>query len=202
MHAPNIDLLALAHGQARWVLGHLGLHAGEDEARFDAYLKSLRRDGVPFAKDELGVGAGYNLSYRFVHLMELGVALAFRTQGILSRHIVGLIASYRTALRPLYRQAWFERDSERGSPRLVTIEGVPEQRKISGMYLDLSLTYSATGMVRVIEPKLLGPAEAHEFFMAHHRQVYPRPPLPISQYAEDIVRLAGAAPEFKRGRPA
>jgi hypothetical protein len=98
----RIDRLALSHGQVRWVLSSLGLHAGEDEATFDAYIKSLRRDGVPFARGELGVGAGYGLLYRYPHLMELAVALALRTQGILSRHIVALLAQHRGVLRPLY----------------------------------------------------------------------------------------------------
>ena len=74
--AAQIDRLALSHGQARWVLDYLGLHAGEDVQTFDAYIKSLRRDGVPFARDELGVGPGHNLKYRYSHLMELAVALA------------------------------------------------------------------------------------------------------------------------------
>ena len=78
----QIDRLALSHGQARWVLRTLGLHAGEDEHTFDAYIKSLRRDRVPFAQGELGVGAGHNITYRYPHLMELAVALALRTQGI------------------------------------------------------------------------------------------------------------------------
>src|SRR5271169_1805329 len=118
-----IDRLALSHGQARWVLSSLGLHAGEDEQTFDAYIKSLRRDGVPFARDELGVGAGHNLAYRYPHLMELTVALALRTQGVLSRHIVGLLAEYRSILRSHYRRAWLERDKGLGKPRKVAIVG-------------------------------------------------------------------------------
>src|ERR1700730_1395348 len=104
--AVRIDRLALSHGPARWVLGYLGLHAGEDEPTFDSYIKSLRRDGVPFAADELGVGAGYNLTYQYSHMMELAVALALRTQGVLSRDIVGLLAEHRSTLRLLYRRAW------------------------------------------------------------------------------------------------
>ena len=42
---------------------------------------------MPFAGAELGVGAGHNLKYEYPQLMELAVALALRTQGILSRHI-------------------------------------------------------------------------------------------------------------------
>ena len=114
----------------------LGLHAGEDEQTFNSYIKSLRRDGVPFATNELGVGAGHNLTYRYPHLMELAVALALRTQGVLSRHIVGLLAQYRSILRSHYRQAWLERDTGLGKPRKVVIDGNKE-RRFSGAYLDL-----------------------------------------------------------------
>jgi hypothetical protein len=197
--AAPIDLLALSHGQARWVLSYLGLHAGEDEPTFDSYIKSLRRDGVPFAPDELGVGAGHNLTYRYSHLMELAVALALRTQGVLSRHIVGLLAQYRSILRSHYRQAWLERDTGFGKPRKVVIDGSTE-RQFSGAYLDLSLTYSSYGVLSVIEPRLLDPVQALDYYMAGHQSLYPRTPLPISQFAEDVVRLAEGAPEIKRGR--
>ena len=197
--ALRIDRLALSHGQARRVLINLGLHAGEDEPTFDSYIKSLRRDGVPFAADERGVGAGHNLAYRYPHLMELGVALALRTQGILSRHIVALLAQGRGMLRPLYRRAWLERDSGVGAPRQVSVEGSITSR-ISGAYLDLSLSYTSYGMLHATEPRLLNPANAFEYFMAHQTSLYARPPLPISQYAENIVRLAEGAPEIKRGR--
>jgi hypothetical protein len=197
--ALRIDRLRLTHGQARWVLNNLGIHAGEDQQRFDALIKSLRRDGVPFAPEELGVGAGHNLAYRYEHLMELAVALAWRTQGILSRHIVGLMAQYRSRLRPLYHKAWLERSIGVGAPRSVVIDDNIQQR-ISGTYLDLSLTYNETGMPRVLEPRLLNPVEAFRYYMAGHSCVYPRPPLPISQYAIDIVRLAEDPPEIKRGR--
>jgi hypothetical protein len=197
--ASHIDRLALSHGQARWVLIHLGLHAGEDEPTFNSYIKSLRRDGVPFGPDELGVGAGHNLAYRYSHLMELAVALALRTQGVLSRHIVGLLGQYRSVLRSHYRRAWLERDTGLGKPRKVVIDGSSE-RRFSGAYLDLSLQYTSDGVLVVIEPRLLGPVQALDYYMAGHQSLYPRPPLPISQFAEDVVRLAEDAPEIKRGR--
>lgn len=197
--AARIDRLALSHGQARWVLSQLGLHAGEDESTFDSYIKSLRRDGVPFAPGELGVGAGHNLKYRYPHLMELAVALALRTQGILSRHIVGLLAEGRSILRPLYRRAWLERESGIGARRYLLVDG-ETPRYISGAYLDLSLMYSSTGVLLATEPRLLEPVGALDYYMARHQQVYPRPPLPISQFAADVVRLAEIAPEIKRGR--
>jgi hypothetical protein len=196
---PQIDRIGLSHGQARWVLIHLGLHAGEDEPTFNSYIKSLRRDGVPFDPDELGVGAGYNLTYRYSHLMELAVALALRTQGVLSRHIVGLLGQYRSILRSHYRQAWLERDTGLGEPRKVVIDGNTE-RRFSGAYLDLSLQYTSDGVLVVIEPRLLDPVQALDYYMAGHQSLYPRPPLPISQFAEDVVRLAEDAPAIKRGR--
>ncbi len=199
--ATRIDLLALSHGQARWVLDYLGLHAGEDVQTFDAYIKSLRRDGVPFARDELGVGPGHNLKYRYSHMMELAVALALRTQGVLSRDIVGLLAFHRTLLRSHYRRAWLERESGVGAPRKVVIEGITE-RRISGAYLTLELGYNSYGVLMMMEPKLIDPVDAFDHYMGLHRLVYPRPPLPISQIAEDIVRLAEGVPEIKRGRRA
>jgi len=197
--ASHIDRLALSHGQARWVLNNLGLHAGEDEQTFDSYIKSLRRDGLPFARDELGAGAGHNLAYRYPHLMELTVALALRTQGVLSRHIVGLLAEYRSILRSHYRRAWLERKTALGKPRKVVIDDGTE-RQFSGAYLDLSLTYTSYGVLSVIEPRLLDPVKALDYYMAGHDSLYPRPPLPISQYAKNVVGLAEVAPEIKRGR--
>jgi hypothetical protein len=196
----RIERLSLSHGQALWVLNDLNLHGGGDGQTFDNYIKSLRRDGVPFAPDEVGVGRGHNLKYRFPHLMELAVALALRTQGILSRDVVGLLAFHRSLLRAHYRQAWIERERELGAAKTVVINGTIE-RLISGTYLDLSLTYNANGALSMSEPKLIDPAEAFDHYMGHHRQVYPRPPLLISQFAEDIVRLAEVAPEIRRGRP-
>jgi len=195
----RIDRLALDHGQARWVLIYLGLHAGENEQTFDSYIKSLRRDGLPFASVELGVGAGHNLKYRYPHLMELAVALALRTQGILSRDIVGLLAQYRPILRAHYRRAWLERESGLGARRTVLIDGCTE-RQFSGAYLELALGYNSSGALLATEPRLLDPIEALDYYMAGHQSVYPRPPLPISQFSEDIIRLAEDAPMIKRGR--
>jgi hypothetical protein len=131
--------------------------------------------------------------------MELAVALALRTQAILSRDIIHLLATCRPILRPNYRRAWLERETQLGAPRPVTIDG-SIRRRFSGVYLDLSLTYSERGVLLMHEPRLLDPVQALDYYMAHHRSLYPRPPLPLSQYAEDIVRMAEGAPEIKRGR--
>jgi hypothetical protein len=196
----QIGRIRLTHGQARWVLAQLGLHAGGDALTFDNYLKSIRRDGVPFGADELGIGTGHNLTYRYEHVMELAVALALRTQGILSRDVVALLAQFRPVLRPLYRQAWLFQESGLGARREVTITGEDRTRTISGVYLDLNLIYTDRGILNATEPRLLSPVEAFDAYMAGHQSVYPRPPIPVSQIAADVVRLAECAPEIRRGR--
>lgn len=108
--ADQISSISLSHGQARWVLRHFDLTSRESDQSFDALLKSLRRDGIPFAPEEAGRGAGFNLVYRYENLMELVLAFAFRTQGILSRDFIRLIANLRGQLRPMFRSAYLERD--------------------------------------------------------------------------------------------
>jgi hypothetical protein len=197
---PDIDDVALGHGQARWVLAHLNLWTGADDVTFDAYLKSLRRDGIPFAQKEQGVGAGHTLTYRYEHLMELAVALALRAQAILPRHIVALLAERRFMLRRLYRRAYTEGDQGLGAQRHLNLPN-GSSLPVGGVYLDLRLEYIDTGALVSIEPELIGPVEAIKRFMRQHRKVYPRPPLPISDMAADIVSLAREAPEIRRGRP-
>jgi hypothetical protein len=195
-----LDGIALGHGQARWVLAHLNLRTGADDATFDAYLKSLRRDGVPFAKEEQGVGTGHTLTYRYEHLMELAVALALRAQAILPRDVVALLAERRAVLRRLYRRAYAERETGLGAQKVVKL---PDQTSlpIAGVYLELRLEYTKSGALVSIEPELIDPLKALKRFMMQHRKVYPRPPLPISNIAADVVELATAAPEIRRGRP-
>ena len=55
-----LDAISLTHGQARWAMQNFNMLSGESESTFDAFIKSLRRDGVPFADEEKGVGAGLN----------------------------------------------------------------------------------------------------------------------------------------------
>lgn len=129
------------------------------------------------------------------------MALAFRTQGILARDIVRLLADHRDQLRVLYREAWVERDTGRGKPREILVDG-GNKTVAKGVYLDVGLLYTETGLLFHAEPKLLDPLQALRAFLARHELRWPRPPLPISQIADNVVLLAEAAPEIKRGRPA
>ena len=104
------------------MLTHLGLRVGDSEAQFDAWLKYVRRMGVPFYLHELGRGAGVNVIYKFYHVMELAVALALRTQGILPLAPAELLVENRDVLRPLYHQAYLERDRGLGAVVKVRFE--------------------------------------------------------------------------------
>jgi len=210
---PNFTQISLSHGQARWVLRHFNMSASETDASFDSLLKSLRLAGIPFAPEERGGGAGHNIVYRFEHLMELALALAFRTQGILARDLVNLIAQNRDTLRAFFRRAYLERDTGLGEARGLYVTdqkpngGDPMAQphqfliNISGAYLDLALITLPGGMTGAFKFNLLGPQEAVKAFMVGHQNLYPRPPLPLSDIASDVVRLAsGPIPEFRRGR--
>ena len=80
----------------------------DSERTFDAYLKYLRREGLPFAPEEMGVGRGNLLRYRYVHLMEMAVALYLRSQAILPTDVVRVLAGLRAELRPIYERAYIE----------------------------------------------------------------------------------------------
>ena len=56
--------------------------------------------GVPFYLHELGRGAGVNVIYKFYHVMELAVALALRTQGILPLDLLELAGAEARGAAP------------------------------------------------------------------------------------------------------
>ena len=195
-----LDRISLSHGQVRWLLRHL-FDLGEDsDATFDAYLKFLRRHGVPFAKGETPGSPGVNVVYDYEHIMELAVALALRRQAILKKDTVGLLVRLRDELRPLYPRAWLERD--RGLGKRVTVEVAgAKPLKVPGLWLDLGLRYSEGQVLSITgRPKLLGPAGAVREFCTVNRQRYFRDPIRISDLAAAVVELAAAAPEYRRGR--
>jgi hypothetical protein len=200
-NSPSIHDLALNHGQARWVLQHLGLRVGDDAARLDSWLKYARRMGVPFWPNELGGGTGTNVIYRYWHMMELAVALALRAQGVLPGDLLTLLVQNRELLRRLYARAWHERESGLGAPIKVRAEGDDRWLRGSGTFLYLRLDYGPNGLLSHTEPRLIGPWEAVGAALAKHDKVYPRPPLPLSDIAENVMELGSAAPEVRRGRP-
>jgi hypothetical protein len=224
-----LDSILLTHGQARWAMQNFNMLSGESESTFDAFIKSLRRDGVPFADDEKGVGAGFNLKYRYENLMELALALTLRTQGIVARDMVKLIAAHRPKLRSFFRTAYLDRaqkgaeleglyigpvaSADNYGKRLSDfisddsdIQKAPlnsshfiHLSNISGWHLDLSLVCLPGGTLTMFNFDLVNSSKAISTYIKGHRNLYPRPPIPLTDIAVDVVRLAQGAPEIKRG---
>ena len=193
---PNFNL---SHGQAVFVLQHLFDGNASSGSAFNSYIKYLRRAGIPFDADELGVGAGTNVVYAYEHLMELSVALFLKSQAILPKDVVQLLANLRDELRPIYQLAWTERDTGLGAPIWVRT-GKSKKFRLKGVYLDLQLRYTEGNFLTTLGPSALGPAGYIGAVGTQHRRQYFRDPIPLSELAEDVVRLAEAAPEIKRGR--
>ena len=193
---PNFNL---SHGQAVFVLQHLFDGNASSGSAFNSYIKYLRRAGIPFDANELGVGAGTNVVYAYEHLMELSVALFLKSQAILPKDVVQLLANLRDELRPIYQLAWTERDTGLGAPIWVRT-GKSKKFRLKGVYLDLQLRYTEGNFLTTLGPSALGPAGYIGAVGTQHRRQYFRDPIPLSELAEDVVRLAEAAPEIKRGR--
>src|SRR5262249_802325 len=100
----EIPKLSLSHGQVLWALSH-GMPASQETADQVRYLRLL---GVPFGRDDLGMGSGNRISYRFEHLIELGLALFGLRRGVKPKDIAGMLVKNRAQLRRLYRQAFQE----------------------------------------------------------------------------------------------
>lgn len=198
--ASEIENIGLSHGQARWIAVHLNLRVGDDNSRFDAYLKALRRAGVPFSRDETGVGAGHNLLYRYEHLMEVAVALFLRAQAMSLTDVASLIVAHRSAFRDSCYQAYIQGASGLGTDQLAEFNGSAElPRRISGCYLTFMVDYQPSGILFASVPRLIGPIEAFDHFMGKHDGFYPRPPVPVSELAERIVNLVAGVPVIRRG---
>ena len=195
----EIHDIDLSHGQAEWVLWHTLAGARELETAFDAYLKFLRREGMPFSAGELGKGRGQNVRYNYFHLMELAVALVLRQQSIPRSDLKRLLATRRKQLRPIYGLAYLEHDTEVGEPVSFQIED-DDPLRFGGVFLDLQLHHFAPGRISSGHPKLLGPAETIRTFTTRNILREFRPPIPLSEIATDIIRLAPEAPEYRRGR--
>jgi hypothetical protein len=197
----HVPAIALSHGQALWVLASMGFRTGDTPTAFTSYIMGLRRAGLPFGPNELGGGAGHNVTYRFEHMMELAVALALRAQAILPRDIVSLLAERRDQLRQFYRQAWAERETGLGAPEKIHPGNQPAFR-LSGIYLDLRLMYADTGFLGYPPPQALGPGKAVVRQFTANIGQHVRGLLPLTELAEEIVKLAPGAPEIRRGRRA
>ncbi len=194
---------ALTHGQARWLLAVLygGTGRPDMDLELDPYLKYLRREGLPFSTDELGVGRGNRILYHYRHLMELAVAFYLKSQALLPKQVVHLLADLRDELRPIYDRAYREAESGLGQAVHVQVDDV-KLVTMSGISLDLGLSEFGFGtFVTGGHPCALGPRELITWFATQGRsQLRQRSPVPLSDLARRIAELAPHAPAARRGR--
>lgn len=193
--------LALGHGQAVWLLCQLRCGWQPEPTQLDNWLKFLRRAGLPFAPAELGTGTGHNLTYRYPQLMELALALVLKGGGLLDSQLVQLIQDSRDELRAYFEAAWRERASHRGRPITVAAGDQEHPLRVQGLFLQLWVAADNLPGAVLWQPMLLEPWQALVEYATPDPQVHLRPPLPLSALAEDVVRLAAAAPAVRRGRP-
>jgi hypothetical protein len=200
-NAGRVPAIALSHGAALWVLSELGFRGGSSVSTFNAYLKSLRRLGIPFTESEVGHGAGHPVVYGYRHLMEISLALAMRFYLAIPDKVLSEIVRWRPQLLRLYRRAFTERNTGRGAP--IRLGQAPNTCEMHGAYLDLRMRFAGGQLMRLGPPQLLTPFEAIRRFANVDPSSRATMPLPLSALSTEIVRLATAAPHIRPGpRPA
>lgn len=107
---------------------------------FVSYIRYLRREGVPFQENELGMGRGRNVAYNMYHIMEISIALLLRWHGISNKDIPRFIIKIRKKLRVAFiYSASFDKYGNDSASYSLTDDY--DKATISGIYLDLGLHY-------------------------------------------------------------
>ena len=110
--------------------------------------------------------------------MELATALFLKSQAILPKDVVQILANLRDELRPIYKLAWTERDTGLGTPIWIR-PGNSETFRLKGIYLDLQLTHTEENLLTTTGPMPLGPAGYIRAVGIQHRRQYFRDPIPL-----------------------
>jgi hypothetical protein len=125
--------------------------------------------------------------------MELGVALSFRLHRILPWDVTKVLVEHRAELRKIYRKAYLEREGGYGRPIQIKL-GLYKEFFAKGIYLDLNFSYADDQLVSSGGPVARNAAEAIKIYIEQSPGSQIRPPLPLSQLASEIIRLAPEAP--------
>jgi hypothetical protein len=152
--------IKLHHGSAMWVLTQLGFRGAVSESTFKEYIKSLRKLGIPFSRDDTGnARRGQSKQYSYAHLMELALVLFLRVYHVVPDSVVVKIIRYRKNLYLHYERAFMERRTGRGAP-IVVESGGHVAFRLCGVFLDLQMDFSGGKLVRFGPPRLLSPHKA------------------------------------------
>jgi hypothetical protein len=194
-----LQAMEMTHGQTLWILSEFGFNAGVTAETFNYYIKSLRKLGIPFVRGEAGLNSGRLAKYSFHHLMELGVALSLRVYAILPDIVLGGLIHYRKELYEYYEKAYHESQIGMGAPIIMSVVGCNNPFTMSGVYIDLQLTYSAGQLLSIGPPIILTPFEALARFAKTESPARAHPPLNLSQTALRLAELMARAPRIRRG---
>jgi hypothetical protein len=188
----------LTHGRAMWVLAELGFAVGVSESTFNHYIKSLRKLGVPFRRNEPGLHNGKLARYSYDHLMELSLALFLRVYGWLPDPVLTGLIQFRQELYPIYRRAYAESRSGKGSQ--IRVYGPDHSSfRMTGLYLDLRIHYSGGQLVAFGPPCALTPFEALRGIATADVPARTNIPVNLSLLAARLVECADKAPYIRRG---
>ena len=212
----TLSMIFLPHSHARWVLMQFQQFIKEPEDKFEVFLSSLKKLGVPFTSREVSRSKEIDDKYLFENLMEVFLLLRLRAYGYDVQDLARLIVKHRVPLREMFTNAYFERQTGRGTPRRLFVskpitkkdrDALPEMvgqielTLIRGMYLDIQFSLPGQGPLDIVNLELIGPEDAASQSMLIHRNIYPHPPIPLSNMADDLVRVAtGPLPSTRVNR--
>jgi hypothetical protein len=188
----EIPKLNLSHGQVLWALSH-GMPASRDTVDQVRYLRLLE---VPFGTDDLRVGSGNRISYRFEHLVELGLALFGLRRGLKPKDIAGMLVKNRAQLRQLYRQAFQEQPEAALKAEWVKSRGRIVPLLGDEIFLRLHDRHSqAPGKFEVVGPDQAVPLGLAELYPGERTRTL----VPLTRLVLELVAWAMEAPQTKPG---
>jgi hypothetical protein len=188
--------IKLHHGEAVWVMAHLGFQGAVSHSTFYEYIKSLRKFGIPFGK--IGIGRRGRANYSYCHLMELALVLTTRVYYFVPDTVLSEIIRYRRILYRHYRRAYQDRQSGIGSQTAFSAPGhAPITTR--GVFLDLQIDFSGGVLTRFGPPIVLSPYRALAAFAEQDIAARALLPINLSLLAERVVSMALEAPEIRTG---
>jgi hypothetical protein len=164
-------------------------------------LRYLRQLGVPFTREELGIGRGNRIRYGFDHLIELGVAVFGLQRGMAPRDVAAILVHHRDELRRCYRQTLAALPATAFAAEWVKRRGalVP----IMGEEIFLRMHDRSSQRPGTFE-LVRGGGFAALMQMGMVTEKYPgeevRTLLPLTRLVVELVVWAREAPEVKPGR--
>jgi hypothetical protein len=191
---PSIEL---RHGQVLWLLSELGYSAGVSRSTFFEYVKSLRKFGIPFPRGSFRSKPRTLARYSYCDVMELAITLSLRRYHVVPDSVLGEIIRNRARLHQLYRRAYANRSTRKGSAIALETPG-RGLIQLRGLFLDLDVRFSGGQLVGFGPPKLLTPADVLVVFAQRMGSGRMFLPYSLSMLSEKVVSLALRAPTIQR----